>query len=143
MIEIELGDQTHVYGRVLRDASYAVYDSRSTKPESIDSVIDRPILFFVAVMDRAVKTGRWKVIGHRPLGEAESYPPPTFMQDRFDKKKYQIYERGQIRPSSRKECLGLERAAVWDPEHVEDRIRDHYAGRKNKWLESLALEDEA
>jgi hypothetical protein len=36
-------------------------------------------------------------------------------------------------------CVGLERAAVWDPEHVEDRLRDHRAGVPNKWVESLAL----
>lgn len=26
---------------------------------------------------------------------------------------------------------------VWSPEHVEDRLRDHFAGRPNKWEESL------
>jgi hypothetical protein len=28
----------------------------------------------------------------------------------------------------------LERVAVWDPAHVEERIRDHYAGRPNAHL---------
>ena len=30
-------------------------------------------------------------------------------------------------------------AAVWDPQHVEDRLRDHFAGLPNKWVQSLAL----
>ena len=29
----------------------------------------------------------------------------------------------------------------FDPEHVEDRLRDRRAGRPNKWAESLALKD--
>jgi len=37
--------------------------------------------------------------------------------------------------------MGLERAAVWGPSHVEDRLRDHYAGRKNKWVESLRIKE--
>lgn len=37
------------------------------------------------------------------------------------------------------EVEGLERLAVWDPEHVEDRIRDHYNGVQNIWVESLRL----
>jgi hypothetical protein len=50
-----------------------------------------------------------------------------------------LYEKGQIRPATKKECIGLEREAAWDPTHVEDRIRDYYAGRKNKWVESLKI----
>ena len=44
-----------------------------------------------------------------------------------------LYERLAIA----EECVGLERAAVWEPEHVEDRLRDHFAGRSNRWVESL------
>ena len=53
--------------------------------------------------------------------------------------KFSIYEDGKIRSASKEECLGLERAAVWEPSHVEERIVDYYAGRKNQWLESLKL----
>lgn len=43
--------------------------------------------------------------------------------------------------ATRAQCAGLERSAVWDAEHVEDRLRDRRAGRLNKWAESLALKD--
>lgn len=36
-------------------------------------------------------------------------------------------------PATRAQCAGLERTAVWDPEHLEDRLRDHRAGRPNRW----------
>jgi hypothetical protein len=32
---------------------------------------------------------------------------------------------------------------VWAAEHVEDRLRDHYAGRPNQWVESLRIEKRA
>jgi len=52
---------------------------------------------------------------------------------------FQIYLAGHIRQASRAECEGLERCAVWEPEHVEDRLRDHFAGKPNVWVESLRL----
>ena len=101
----------------------------------------RPILFYVAVMNRAIKEKRWTVEGHSPLEEGLQ-SPPRFIQDALNKKKFEIYEHGRIRPATRQECLGLEREAVWEPEHVEDRIRDHYAGRPNKWVELLKIDRE-
>lgn len=42
-------------------------------------------------------------------------------------------------PASLQECENLEPAAAWDPGHVEDRLRDHFDGRPNEWVESLRL----
>jgi hypothetical protein len=33
-----------------------------------------------------------------------------------------------------------ESRAVWEPEHVLDWLRDLAAGRPNKWVESLAID---
>ena len=51
VLKIPLGDGTHVYARVLPDASYAFYDSRGTEEMAVELAIDHPILFIVAVMD--------------------------------------------------------------------------------------------
>ncbi|GGM57342.1 hypothetical protein GCM10011608_47820 [Micromonospora sonchi] len=37
------------------------------------------------------------------------------------------------------DCVGLERAAVWDAAHIEERLRDQHAGRPNPHLEHLCL----
>jgi len=134
VVKIFLGDGTHTYARVLLDASFAVYDSRVTEELPIEEVINRPVLFFVAVMDHAVRKGRWPILGHSPL-EDQLRPSPRFIQDPLDKNSFSVYENGHIRRATRQECVGLERAAVWEPEHVEARLRDHYAGRKNKMVE--------
>jgi hypothetical protein len=66
-------------------------------------------------------------------------PVPTFVRDAIGGG-FLIYLRGVVRSATRAECVGLERCAVWAPEHVEDRLRDHFRGRPNKWVESLALD---
>ena len=139
IVRIDLGDGFHTYARVLSEALFAFYDGRITDKLSIDQIIALPILFQVPVMDHAVKRGRWVVVGNAPLDDTLLNPPPRFLQDALKKNLFRIYERGQTRPASKEECLGLEREAVWEPAHVEDRLRDHYAGRKNKWVESLKI----
>jgi len=140
IVKIELGDGTHTYARVLPEAGFAIYDARTTEELPIMDTVERPILFYVAVMNRAVKEKRWPVVGHRTLEEGLR-SPPRFIQDALNKKRFEIYEQGRIRPATRQECLGLEREAVWAPEHVEERIRDYYAGRANKWVELLRMRD--
>ena len=140
VLKIELGDGTHTYARVLPEASFAIYDARTTEDLTILETVERPILFYVAVMNHAVKEKRWPVVGHRTLEEGLQ-APPRFIQDALNKKRFEIYEHGRIRPATRQECLGLEREAVWEPEHVEERIRDYFAGRPNKWVELLKIRD--
>ena len=67
--------------------------------------------------------------------------PLQFIQDELNPKNYQLYDpnTGQISKASKEECIGLERAAVWEAEHVEDRLRDFYSGVQNKWVEQLKI----
>ncbi len=141
VVRIDLGDGTHTYARVLGDAAFAFYDRRVKEELPTARIIGSSILFQIPVMHYAVKKGLWAVVGNEPLDESLMNPPPFFMQDAFNKEVFSIYERGQIRPATKAECTGLERAAVWDPEHVVDRIRDHYAGRENAWVISLRIKD--
>jgi hypothetical protein len=141
VLQIDLGDGFHSYARVLEEALFAFYDSRTANDLPVDQIIFCPILLSIAVMNHAVTRGRWKIVGHIPLEETLVVPRPRFIQDALKPESFSIYERGAIRPATREECIGLECAAVWDPTHAEDRIRDHYLGRKNKWLESLKIKE--
>jgi Immunity protein 26 len=118
----------------------AVYDRRSQRQLSDDEIVTGRVLFVVAVFDRAYAGGRWPIVGHVPLEEADIPIPDRFMQDLFQPGECQIIDRfGRSRPARPEECVGLERAAVWEAEHVEERIRDHYAGRPNVHLEYMAV----
>lgn len=141
ILKIPFDDTVHTYARVLRHPFIAVYDCKTSEDvTSLEEIIAKEILFVVAVMDRAVTGGRWKAVGALPLKDGEIPIPDQFMQDMFNPNNCQIIDSsGNVREATIEECEGLERAAVWEAEHVEDRIRDHYLGRPNRWLESMKL----
>ena len=141
VVRIDLGAGFHTYARVLPGASFAFYDCRLVGEAPLPEILVSRILFRIAVMNHAVKTGRWPVIGHEPLKGAMLILPPKFSQDPIDKTIFSIYENGVITPAAREQCRGLERASVWEPEHVEDRLRAHYAGNVNHIVELLKLRD--
>ena len=141
VVRIDLGAGFHTYARVLPGASFAFYDCRLVGEAPLPEILVSRILFRIAVMNHAVKTGRWPVIGHEPLKGAMLILPPKFSQDPIDKTIFSIYENGVITPATREQCRGLERASVWEPEHVEDRLRAHYAGNVNHIVELLKLRD--
>lgn len=138
-VRIPLQDGNHTYGRVLEEPLVAFYDAMTTVDLDLGSLASRPILFRLCVQNSAITRGRWPVIGSTPLTPDLVRPPVFFRQDAIDPALFFLHHLdGHETPASRQQCIGLERAAVWDPEHVEDRLHDHYLGRPNKWLQSLA-----
>jgi len=136
LVRIDLGQGYCSYGRVLDDACVAFYDSRSKVELKPEIILARPILFQTGVMKYALTSGRWQVLGNFHLDPSLAKPRKFFIQDPLNGS-FSIYRGGRIKPATRSECRGLECCAVWEPEHAEDRLRDHYAGRKNKWVESM------
>lgn len=140
IVRIDFDEQRHTYGQLLTDPYVAVYDLATDQDETdMAKVVTRPILFIVAVHDRAI--GRaFPVVGRAPAGSAPPPVPEYFMQDMFNPRNCKIIDvEGNMREVTPQECVGLERAAVWEAEHVAERIRDHYAGRPNPHLESMKL----
>ena len=39
---------------------------------------------------------------------------------------------GMKKRVSPEECVGVERASVWDDHHIEERLLDHFMGRPNR-----------
>ena len=80
-------------------------------------------------------------VGKLPIREDLSILPMQFIQDTLNSEKYSLYNpnTGEITPTTRDKAIGLERAAVWDAHHVEDRIRDYYLGIPNETVERLKL----
>lgn len=141
ILKIQFTPSTHTYARLLRSPILAFYDSISTVDIPIESIITRPVLFKIAVMRKAITSGRWSQIGVVPLDASLLVPPTFFRQDGLNPNKLFLHTAGIERPATREECVHLERAAVWEAEHVEERLRDYYAGRPNRWVESLRLKD--
>lgn len=150
VVRIPLGDGSAGFGRQLNGALVGFYDyfaPDSGYPDLL-SLVASDFAFRVAVMDHAFKrNGRWDLLDVVPLSVAEtSEVYRAFKQDPISGK-LSIYWSGPANgawgedDATRTECEALERAAVWDPEHVEDRLRDHREGRPNSWVESLRIRD--
>jgi len=142
---VDLSNGTNAFARVLHGPLLAFYDMCLDTDASADleQITSASVLFTVPVMNDAVEAGRWPVIGSRALESDLQKPVTMFKQDAISKNLtlYTESPNGQYeeRAATREECAGLERAAVWNPQHVEDRLRDHYANLPNQWVESLKV----
>lgn len=96
------------------------------------------LLFRLWVHKSAWTQGRWKKAGQSSVPRELESKVPRFKQDPISGV-LTTYLDGVESPASAQECADLERAAVWEPNHVEDRLEDFFSGRPNKWAESLAL----
>jgi hypothetical protein len=136
-LRIPIGDW-HAYALMLESVDMAFFDARSASDLPIDEIVARPVLFRLAVHKSAYNTGRWPKVGSVSVPERLRGGVPRFRQDPINGR-LDISDDGgtTFRAETLDECRGLECLAVWEPEHVEDRLRDHYAGVPNKWVESL------
>ena len=141
-IEIILSNGKYSYGRILDKASYAFYEVYSNeKISDVKEIQKKRILFINAVYKSAITNGRWKKIGELDLEPELKTLPLKFIEDQLFPGRFEVYNpnTGITSSTSKDKCIGLERAAVWEPEHIEERIIDHFEGRANKWFEQLKL----
>ena len=131
-------DNKKYFARVLENPLFAFYDIQVELDVLVlcEDIIMKPVLFKIDVMKYAITGGRWKVIGNLPLSDDLLEPPVFFRQDALNDELFLYYADGTEAPASFEQCAELECAAVWDPQHVEDRLVDHYHGRPNCWYES-------
>jgi hypothetical protein len=137
IVRINLGNNEYVFGRLLKLPFIEFFDYKTSNNEPVDleRILSSPVLFKIAVSQTALTKNSWEIVGttEKPLSEI----PYQFHQDIINPKKCTIIDpQGGERLATPEECEGLERLAVWEATHVEDRIRDHYKGVPNKWYES-------
>jgi hypothetical protein len=135
VVEIPLGHGRLAFARVLREPLFEFFDLFETERPPVKEIVACPVLFSVWVMNSAITSGRWPILGN--VSVLNDYKLPEFFKIDPITKAVTIYKDGIERPAEDLEWQRLERAAVWEPEHVEDRLRDHLEGRPNVWVESL------
>jgi hypothetical protein len=138
-IRIALADGSFGYARLLESPYAAFYNYRTTSPDSdLDRIASSPILFRIAVRHLALDA--WEFIGRRALEEQLTQPVVQFMQDMGDFRRCTIFDTaGHERAAEPQECVGLERAAVWERDSVEERLLDAFLGRPNADEEHLKV----
>lgn len=136
---IALADGTFGYGRLLESPYAAFYQYRTTSLESnLDKIMSQPVLFKVAVRHLALNA--WKFIGCEVLEKHLTRPIVQFMQDIGNFRRCTIFDTvGNERAAKPEECVGLERASVWEQEGIEERLLDAFMGRPNASEEHLKV----
>ncbi|MEU8388141.1 Imm26 family immunity protein [Micromonospora sp. NPDC048842] len=146
-MRIDLGDGRWAYGRQLWSINAEFYDHVDATGQAADllELVAKPVAFTTWVTDRCLqRNGRWVLLETVPLLKRERQRLDVkFRQDMFSGA-LSIASRSHPpsvyfseRPATVEDCEGLEREAIWSPEHIEDRLRDHFDDRPNMWVESL------
>lgn len=131
IVRVKIDETCHTYARVLNHSDLAFYDLVSEQEvEALNSIVSRPVLFRAIVNYRGVEGGLWPIIGNLPL-EDSLQNSIYYLTDVTDPNYFRICENGEIRDATVEECKGLEVHAIWDPVHIEQRLKDHYAGKPN------------
>ncbi|MGE9795819.1 Imm26 family immunity protein [Acinetobacter baumannii] len=138
LLQIDLKNGQYAFGRVVNKEETLFYDFFTDNISNLNlaEIYSAKELFRVSVMKYAITSGQWTVIDNKPIEADLALPNKYFMQDMITKE-FSVYHQGHITPATYEDIKGLECAAVWEPEHVEDRLRDYFAGVPNIWVEDL------
>jgi hypothetical protein len=129
------------FAQALMNPIYAFFDLRAPDDATppVETILQAPVLFRICVMKYAVTEGLWPVLGERAPTAEVMNPPWFFKQDPLSGALSISTDGGEGVPATPEQCQHMERASVWDPEHVVSRLEDHFAGRPNKWVELQRL----
>lgn len=139
ILEIPVNGKYYVYAQILEKSSYVFFDFISKEQiTDFDILNEKPILFIISVYDQVVTKGEWLKVGKINIRKELEVLPMFFIQDTLNPTHFELYNpnTGEIVSTTKKEIIGLERASVWDKNHIEDRIRDFYNKVPCIWLEA-------
>lgn len=139
LVRIDIGGGKHFYAVALTSPLFAFFEGVSEHEHPSAIAGDQPVIFKLAVMDRAVRSGRWPVVGKVDKSTVSALDNVVFFKQDSISGKISAYDpianiESQV---SFDEGDSLECAAVWDAEQIEDRLRDHLSGVPNKWWASM------
>ena len=137
VVEIPLENRTYSYGVVVEEPLIAFSNLYFNEPQSsFEKLFEEPV-FKIWVMKYAIGKRHWNVVGNVKV----NIEIPVFYKLDFITKKYSLYFESMEKESSLEECIGLECAAVWDPEHVQERLLAISLGKESIWEKSLRAEN--
>lgn len=116
---ISLPNGKFAFGRIMRDAGIAIYNHIGN--DITDLPINEQYQFIVGIYKPDINNDLIFIKNIPFENEEQEWPPPSYIHNMVSGE-YEIYYKGEISPSSKKECIGLERAAVWHINHIIDRI---------------------
>lgn len=133
IFSIKLDEKNYTFGKILNGGSSEFYNFISDNENvDIDFLIGRDVIFYALVFSQAIKSGRWHIIGKTELGDKYKNFPKYYLPDIADKNYYRIMDNFGIHDSTKEACKGLELGLIWEPQSIEERLRDYYNNRENE-----------
>lgn len=142
IVLVTLGERQYTFALVLPNPLFAFFARRYESADVADlaTAIAPPAAFSVFVMKYAVTSGHWPIVGHvDQIPDGIDQAPWFFNQDALSGEVTLTQTGAEAVKPRPGQADSLEAAAVWDPAHVEDRLRDLFAGRPNRWVESMRI----
>jgi hypothetical protein len=129
---IPLGEGRFGFGRLFRDTTVAVFSRISSDITDVADLCGAPVAFYAAVFDTAIRSGEWPKIGECPFPDPDNaWPPPRVIEDILRPGTFKVYERGEIRRAPAEEVRSLDRALIYKPAQLVDRIRQELLADAN------------
>ena len=136
IVKIPLENDYHTYARIL-ETRLAFYNVRTKNDMEIEEIVKKPILFTIIVYDEIITKGHWTKIGKKlPIENNPEFSKPFYMEDIWQKKLWICKGLEKIE-ATKEEITSLESYTVWDYENIQERLNDHYANRKNEYVEDM------
>ncbi|NER18710.1 hypothetical protein [Spongiivirga citrea] len=142
IIKIPIANSAYAYGVNLDNTLFTVIDIYSSfKGIPVPEILKNKILLTNAVhMDIGKKDYSWISLGKYDVPTDLLKLPTFYMQDTITKTNFHLVKPplyDQMLKAAKNECIGLERMVVMSPDHLVDRLNNHFFGKKMKWPESL------
>ncbi|MBS1755581.1 MAG: hypothetical protein JST34_16190 [Bacteroidetes bacterium] len=142
IVKIKLADGRFAFGRLMPGvaSTICIYDFIVNENEIpyIEEIVNKSVLFCCGLYRFVITKGIFEIVGIKEFSheEIDEMLPVFFTQDLVNINDCVIYGFGKKeRKATAIECINLERSSVWGAENIIERIEDHYAGRKNFYVE--------
>lgn len=137
IVMVPLGAGFFAFAQVLREPLMVFFDVKADRQLPIDEIQSKNPAFSIWVANNAVTKGEWRVIGSAAVDPSIDQKPLFFKKDALSGALSLTHDGTDELPVGNTNIEHLERAAVWEPTHVVDRLNDHFAGRPNVWALQL------
>ncbi|WP_295068017.1 hypothetical protein [Ruminococcus sp.] len=124
----KMPDGRYGFGRIFQETAVAFYKHIGVSEGDIPQTED--YAFIVGVYDSGVR--KMKLVEKRAYSSIEEVTAPSMSIKDPISGEYSIYKEGMIIPSDYEECKELEVCAVWELEHIIDRLLGD-----NKWTPTI------
>jgi hypothetical protein len=124
--------------RIARKTRFGLYDFKASAIPPLEEIERHRILCVLGGSPEAMASGRWRIIGQKPL-EPELLMPVKYFRHPKGTTYLDIYEEGEFKPYAGEDLTKMECAASWEPRHIEERLRNHFADRPDPATESAKV----